>query len=68
MGGTKIINAKCNILDPEGINGTSKRCFLQIQTIQVQPPKSSSDGVVEIIGEEFGDISKPNNGANNKKT
>lgn len=67
LGGAKIINAKCNIVDVEGTNGASKRCYLQIQTVQDAPQNTSSASIVEITEEEYVETSKPNNATNKRK-
>ena len=60
LGGSKIVNASCNVVDVVGTNGNNKRCFLQIQTIQDEPPKNSrSVSIEEITGQDFAEVQKP---------
>lgn len=61
LGGSKIINAKCNVVGVEGSNGTNKRCYLQIQTVNEEPQKSSYVSLAEITEQEFAEINKPTN-------
>lgn len=61
LGGSKIVNANCKVVDVEGTNGTNKRCYLQIHTIQEQPLYSSSISLVEISEQDFAETNKPNN-------
>lgn len=66
LGGSKIVNAQCKVVDVEGTNGTNKRCYLQIQTVDTQVQKSSSVSLVEITNEEFEATSKPMHKNKNK--
>ncbi|KAM3209862.1 hypothetical protein ACQJBY_064108 [Aegilops geniculata] len=62
LGGSKIVNASCNVVDVVGSNGTNKRCYLQIQTIQYEAPmNASSVSIEEITGQEFAEVQKPSN-------
>lgn len=59
LGGTKIVNAKCNSVDVEGTQGISKKCYLQIMTVQEQPAPVNSVSLVEITEGVFAEVSKP---------
>ena len=65
LGGSKIVNAKCNIVDVEGTQGFSKKCYLQIMTVQNQPAPVSSASLTEITEEAFAEVCKPS--GNNKR-
>lgn len=68
LGGSKIIGAKCNIVDVNNTNGSSKRCYLQIQTVcDVPPAQTSSASIVEITEEIYEEVSKPKNITNKRK-
>ena len=68
LGGSQIVNASCNVVDVVGTNGNNKRCYLQIQTIQKEPPmNTSSVSIEEITGQEFAEVQKPSNRQKKKK-
>lgn len=44
-----------------GSNGSNKRCFLHIRTVQGLPLQSSTVSIDEITSQEFAEIQKPCN-------
>lgn len=67
LGGAKIIGAQCNIVDVVGTNGTNKRCFLQVQTVQETSHTTSSASLKEITQDEFAETVKPTIMQNKRK-
>ena len=66
LGDSKIVNAKCNIVDVEGTQGFSKKCYLQIMTVQNQPAPVSSASLTKITEQAFAEVCKPS-GHNKRK-
>lgn len=68
LGGNKIVGAKCNIVDVADTNGSSKRCYLQIQTVNEFPTAPVSSASLEEITEEaFAETNKPDKTNNKRK-
>ena len=67
LGGSKIVNAKCNIVDVEGTQGFSKKCYLQIMTVQDKPAPVNSASLTEISKEAFAEVCKLSGNKKRKK-
>ena len=53
LGGTQITRASCKIVDVEGHNGSVRKCYLQVSTIDPAKHSNVAREVVEISDDEL---------------
>jgi hypothetical protein len=68
LGGAKIINASCKIVDVEENNAMIKKCFLQVNTVAPAASQSSQPrDIVELSDDDVMEITKPADFPKNKR-
>jgi hypothetical protein len=68
LGGAKIINASCKIVDVEENNAMIKKCFLQVHTVAPAASQSSQPrDIVELSDDDVMEITKPADFPKNKR-